>query len=797
MITKAFTAAWRNILRNKVHAMLNLAGLALGITCCIIIFLIVRYELSFDNFHAKKDRIFRVTTAFLGDETNYLGAAPYPMGEAILHDFAEVETTTTVSFLNEALVKVGHDLFQETGISYVSPSFFDLFDFQWVISTPIALEKPYSVVLTESLAKKFFGEDGVSAQTALGKIIKINDQTEFQVTGIIKDFPENTDFPFTMLLSYATIKSAGNVDMESWINVSAGVNHYVLLKEGAEVGKVEAMLPAFLEKYYPAEEVIQRAHQFQPLNQVHFDERFGNYNQRTPTKASILSLGVVGIFLLLTACINFVNLATAQSITRSKEVGVRKVLGASRGQLLRQFMIETLVLTLIAMIVAIILTDLIFPYIQGVLALTLRIDWLSNPILLLFIGVLTLFVSFLAGFYPAIILSGFKPILALKSKLKNKKSNGLTLRRGLIVFQFLISQVLIISTLIVAEQLEYFNNQPLGFAKEAIITVNIPEGDAVRAQTFANEIRRTGGIQTVSLAMNIPTNQGGWFGAYNFQGSGSTADMPVEMKPIDPEYLETFELKLLAGRDIIETDSLFGSVIVNETIMRRMGLTDPHDAIGERISVFGTEVNIAGVVKDFHSQPLQEGINPVILFNSPNRARIAALKFATKDIDGILSSVGILFKEKYPERVFNYQFIDETIAAYYQEEEKLSKLFTIFSSIAIFIGCLGLYGLISFVAVQKTKEIGVRKVLGASVGNIIFLFVREFISLILIAFVIAAPFAWYIMNKWLQGFEFRIDIGPQIFLLAVGFTIVIATISISFRSIRAALANPIQSLGSE
>jgi putative ABC transport system permease protein len=799
MLKNLFTTAYRSLLRNKAHALLNLAGLALGITCCLMIFLVVRYELSFDTFHTKADRIYRVTTVTRGENTDYHGTSPYPMGETVQAEFPEVEKATTVTFIRDGIIKADEKLFKEAGLTYVAPSFFELFDYEWLAGDPQkSLTDPYSVVLTESVARRYFGGEGAAvAEAALGKIIRLNDRTDYKVTGIMKDFPENTDFPFQVLMSYATIKAVGESDMTSWINLASAINHYVLLREGANIKEIEARFPVLLQKYMPAEEAVKRTHLLQPLREVHFDDRFGNYSRRTPTKVAILSLSLVGLFLLLTACINFINLTTAQSVKRSKEVGVRKVLGAGQGQLIRQFMAETVLLTVAAVAVAVILTELFFPSILRILDLRIGFSWFGGPVIPLFLVGLTLLVSVLAGLYPALVLSGYQPILALKNKITGYRTGGLSLRRGLIVLQFVVSQVLIIGTLVVARQLDYFRTQPLGFAKEGIVTVSVPQAEASRLQTFRNQLGQIAGVERVSLGLYSPSSASNWYGPYNFPGSGSTTGMPIMMRPADSEYLRTYGLTLLAGRDLPDTDSLGNAVIANETLLRHMDIHDPQEAVGKIITVLDEETTIVGVVKDYHGQSLREEIKPAILFHDSGNVRMAALKVNTKDLAGTLAQVEQAFRQQFPESVFEYEFLDETIAAFYREEEKLSRLFTVFSGIAIFIGCLGLYGLISFLAVQRTKEIGVRKVLGASVLNIVYIFTKEFFVLILVAFAIAAPLAWYVMKSWLQDFEYRIPLGPELFLVAVGFTLLIAALTVGYRSIRAALVNPVESLKTE
>src|SRR5690606_37263382 len=493
-----------------------------------------------------------------------------------------------------------------------------------------------------------------------------------------------------------------------------------------------------------------------------------------------------------------INLTTAQAVKRAKEVGVRKVLGAARSHLLRQFMGEMLLLASLAMLLAALLTLLFFPSVMNLLELPVASDWMLDPALLQSLLLITLLVSVLAGLYPAVILSGFQPIKTIKGKiLQSPVSGGLSLRRGLIVFQFFITQVLLIGTLVVIKQLEYSRSLPLGFAKEAIVTVRIPQGVSYPAMALSNQVQQLPGVQQVALSGFSPSSASNWEGSYNFAGSGNDNGFTAVMRPATPGYLETFGMKLLAGRDMVETDSLFSHVLVNQAMLRQLGLQDPEEAVGTRLEVFDGETTIAGVVEDFHTHSLREAIRPTLIFNDPGAVRMLAMKVNMQAKDAILSQVEDLFKRQFPDSLFEYAYLDEPIAAFYREEEKLSQLFMLFSGLAIAIGCLGVYGLISFMAARRTKEVGVRKALGASLGHIVFLFTKELLVLILFAFALAAPLAWYVMRDWLQRFQYHIPLGLDLFLVAVSSTLLITLLTVGYRSISAALVNPVDSLRSE
>lgn len=791
MRSNLFTTAYRSLMRNKAHTFLNMIGLTLGMTCCLMVFLIIRYELSFDTFHTKADRIYRITTTLAGDGNRQIGFAPYPLGEAV-KDFPEVEKSTTVNFFNDGIIKLDHKVYKEPGMGFVSPTFFELFDYEWIAGNPQqSLTDPYSVVLTESVARRLLG--GTDIRDQLGKIINI-ENGDYKLTGILKDFPANTDFPFRIVLSSSTANAIGGDLLTDWVSVSWSVHHYILLKEGADASQTEAKFPALIKKHMTPEEVSMRAYKLQPLKELHFDASLGNYNQRTTTETTIYSLSAVGLFLLLIACINFINLATAQSTRRSKEVGVRKILGAGKYLLIRRYMGETLLLTVVSLILTVALGYLIFPSIMKILDLRMAENWITDPLVPLFLLSITVIVTFLAGFYPALVLSGFQPMQALANYTGTTKwLGGLSLRRGLIVVQFVISLVLIIGTLVVVRQLNFFQSQPLGFSREAIVMVQMPDVPHHQKKAFQGQLQQIAGIKEVSLAGNSPSSIGNWKGAFNFPGSG-VPFIPVVMRPADQNYIGTFGLSIIAGRDLLASDSLLQQVVVNETILGLMKISDPQAAIGQTITVFDDNSQIVGVVKDFHALSLREGLTPVLIFNDPKGARMAAIKMVSTDFKTTLSQIESIYNRQFPESIYEYQFMDQTIASFYEAEKKLSRLVSIFSGIAIFISCLGLFGLISFIALQRKKEMGVRKVNGATALELVIMLNKDFMVWVLIAFVMACPIAWFFTHKWLENFAYKTDLSWWIFALAGMMAIVIALLTVSWQSWKAATRNPVEAL---
>ncbi len=796
MLKNFFTTAFRSLIRHKAHATINIAGLALGIACCLVLFLVVRYERSFDQHHVKVDRIYRVNTQFLTGENGLTTNAPIPVGQALKEDFPEIEEYVTTSLIdNGGLIKVGNKVFKQPGIAYVTPAFFRIFDVTWLAGNPAqSLAEPNTVVLSKSTAQKYFGPAAASQpELTLGKIIKLNGQYNLKVTGLIADFPATTDLPFEMLISYASLPSQTNQDLNSWNNITSAYSHFVLLRKGADPKLLEKKFPAFRQKY--TSETLQ-TYLLQPLREMHHDARFENYNGRIMPVENINSLILIGVFILLTACINFTNLATAQSVKRSREVGIRKVLGANRPQLIRQFIAETFLLTVFAVLVAILAAYITLPALQDLLRTKILFQpWYDKEIITFLAGI-TVVVTFLAGFYPALIVSGFKPVLALKNKLTTAGSGGISLRRGLIVLQFVIAQALIIGTLVVSNQLEYFRNKPLGYHKNAVITIPLPantKADDTRA--LRTRLGQLAGVKNVSFALTPPSYEGGWFAGFNFEGSGLKDDVICQMMPVDATFLKTYGLKLLAGRSLRQNGDS-AAVVVNEAVLRAMRIKNPAEAIGRQIRNLEQLVTIVGVVQDFHAQSLKKAIGPIIM-NRVDWIEMAGVRLEPSNLRPTIAQVEQIWKQSFPESIFEFTFLEDDIAKFYEEEVKMYRLFRIFAGIAIFISCLGLYGLVSFMAVQRTKEIGIRKVLGASIAKIVALFTKEFFALILLAFAVAAPLAWYFMHAWLQNFEYQVPLGLDIFLSAILFSLAIAGITIVYRSVRAALTNPVQNLRNE
>lgn len=803
MIKNYLKVTLRNLLKNKGYFSINLLGLALGIACALLIFVLIRYENSFDTFHTKTDRIYRVV-AFNKDESgkeNITSASHYSLIGALRTDFAEVKSTIARNDNWELQINVKDELngtekkFLENKTGFLEPEFFELFDFEMVQGeAKTAIKDPNTVIISEKTAKKYFGNEN-----PLGKVIRWDDRADFKVTGIFKDFPSNTDFPYEIILSYATMPQVESKEsLEHWGGFWSQLETYMLLPENITPAQIEARFPAFCKKYLDEDEQKRRRYGLQPIADIHFNKDTGNFTQRTASVEHLWALGLVAMFLILTACINFINLATAQAVKRSKEVGIRKVLGSSRIALVQQFLGETLIITLLAIIIACAGAELILPYVNQLMGLSIEKSFLWNRQSALFLAVLLVSVTILAGFYPALVLSGFKPVLAIKNSITSNHAGGLNLRRGLIVLQFAISQVLITATIIATQQMDFFKKKDLGFTKDAVLTVGLPKNDPGRFETLKSELERISEIEKVSLSFAPPSAGFNWTSGFRYAEHGDT-EYEANMKMSDTDYLDLYGLKLLAGRNFNRSDTL-NEIVVNESLIKKLGFTNPQDAIGKSLLISRrkrTSKEIVGVVRDFHVYSLQQAMVSVVIGSNRGAYNIASIKLNMSNMAATLPKIEKVWTSVFPEYVYEYNFLDKQLEEFYIGEERQANLFKIFALIAIFIGCIGLYGLVSFMVAQKTKEIGVRKVLGASVNQIIFIFSKEFAKLLLIAFIVASPLVYYVMKGWLENFEYRIDIGASVFVIAIATSALIAALTVGYKSFRAATVNPVKSLRSE
>lgn len=805
MLRNYLKVAMRYLLRNKGYTAINILGLAIGIACCVLILLFVRSEFSYDRFHSKSDRIYRawVKEHYVDQDDIIDIVTPLPLAGALQSSFAEVESTCRVFNLS-SLVKTGEQSFSED-VRMVDSSFFQVFDFRLLEgnrNNPFPTNN--SIILSENTAKKYFGREN-----AMGKNIELqlaNEKVMFSVAGIAKSAPEESSIKFNALIPFSNAKfifSPGA--MKAWFNVNPET--YVLLNKDADANKLAKKFPSMVkqnlgEDYKEGGYIVS----LQPITKIHLDTSLPAGIEPTSNPKYSYILLTIGILILLVACVNFITLSVGRSATRAMEVGVRKVLGAERQQLLRQFWGEAILLTIISVIIGIGLTALLLKPFNEIVnrKLSVQFDFVFIGYCILII----LIIGLIAGIYPAIILSGFRPVEILKGKLKLGNKSGF-LRKSLITGQFITSIAMIIGTIVIGGQLNYLRNKDLGYQKEQVVIVptNKPRVKGLElAELYRNELMKQ--PQVAGAAVSLMS-----FSETPWINIGYTDDKNIyrsfQFNAIDPYFLKTMGIKMAAGRDFSADNpaDYTSSMIVNEALVKQFGWKD---AVGKKLPG-RIEQQIIGVVKDFNYQSLHTRIEPLamvvkpdsffrrindISFNAPPQPRIS-VRLRAGNLAANLNTLKQVWKQVAPDQEFEYRFLDETIAAQYRQEQRTATIVKIASVLSIFIACMGLFGLATLTVVRRTREIGIRKVLGASVGSVVRLLSKEFLVLVFIASIIAFPLGWWAMNKWLQDFAYRIHIAWWVFPVAGIAALIIALLTVSFQAIKAALANPVKSLRTE
>jgi len=806
MLKNYIKIAFRNLTRYRSYTIINVAGLALGIAICIVIFSLIRFESSFDNFHSKKDRIYRVLTEYHhadASEIFYGYGVPRPMPAALRSNFSQLEKVAPIYtegndqilVLNEAGEAV-KKFKEEKGVFFTETSFFQIFDFPFLAGNPsTALRNPNDAILTKEIAEKYFG----NWKNAMGKSIKRNNEDVLKITGILADIPSNSDFQLKVIISYGTSYTASFLKSTDWDGTGTSFGCYILASPNFSASAFNNELRAYSRRMKSPEN--KDSHIIQPLSKVHSDTKTGNYSGKTMSKQLINILWLIAGFILLIACVNFINLSTAQAVNRAKEVGVRKVMGSNKWQLRVQFLCESFLIVVASVIIGLLVAIITIPFLGRLLEIPVILDVLSNPTILLFLLLLTLIVTALAGFYPSMVLSALNPINALKNKQGTRNRKGVSLRQGLVTFQFIIAQALIIGTLIIIKQMNYFNSQPLGFNRDAIVNIPLPYDSLANTKLdyLRNELLKIKGVQKVCFSSNTPVEDeiDNW-STFTFDHAQKETDFYAIQKWTDHEYLPTYQIPLVAGRNLRASDTT-SEFLVNETLVKNLGISNPQDALNKEISMWNGNLKgvVVGVLKDFHDRSFRRDLAPVLMSCMKRGYGDAGIKLSMQDANSSINAISKLWGSTFPDFVFEHKFLDDKIESFYRQENKLAQLYKIFAVIAILISCLGLYGLASFMAVQRIKELGIRKVLGATATSIVYLFSKEFMILIGIAFLIAAPIAWYFMKNWLEDYVYRISINPGVFVAGGGVALLIALVTVSFKSIRAALANPVKSLRTE
>ncbi len=795
----------RGMWKYKGFSLINLLGLSIGTASVMLIFLIADYEKRFDKQHSGEENIYRVTNRIKSSNRDRNEAVvPYPMAKLLRTDNVGIRATQ-VHFSQNANIRIGNQSpFQEKNILFADSLFFDVFDFSAVSKFQIigdavkALSEPNKVVLTAATAQRYFGD-----KNPVGQLIKMDAKISLEVAAVIKDIQPTTHLPFNMIASYSSLTGdfIGGFDLDSW-GIRSGGYCYVKLNDKFSAPAVERSLSSISKKMETPGSESKEKFSLQSLAQIHFDPTFETTNPSyTVSSRYLLMLVLLAVFIVLIACINYINLSTSLAFSKAKEVGIRKTIGASKRQLFFFYMSETLLLTSIAAILGLALAFIGLPVINRLLDKSISITQLLDLNFILGALLSLVLISFISGIYPALILAGFKPIISLKNQLTLPGRSSAIFRRSLIVFQFTTSIALIICTIVIAKQVNYFNTKSLGFNKDAVVEISLPVTDSAKRMAFQNSLVNQPGIKQISFCLGAPISDNGINTSLKAENLSGKEDHDVKVIACDKNYLETYGINLVAGRWFFqgEEKNLGSGIVVNETLVNTLGYKNVSDAIGKKITIGINEYDpqIIGVVKNFHTSSLHQNIMPVAMMPFPYFYYAVGVRIQPGTTNHTLSIIETAFKKVYPENVYQFSFIDEQLAKLYAQDARDYNLFKAFSGISIFICCIGLWGLIAFVIVRKTKEIGIRKVLGASIYNIVGLLSKDFLKLIILALIIASPIAWYFMHQWLQDFAYRVNISWWIFGAAGLFAVVIAIITISFQALKAALSNPVKNLRTE
>jgi putative ABC transport system permease protein len=835
MFQNYFKSAWRNMLHNRTSSLINISGLSIGIACTLLIVIFIKNELSYDRFHRDSNRIFQVVlNGNMDGQEFWAGNTPPPVGAALTSNIPEVESFTRFYKPNDIVVRyeqnnASEKFFTEKNILAVDSNFLQLFDFKIAAGdAATALMKPGSVVITEEIAKKYFPQDAAHGsdpdryRDALGKTLLMRqDKKPFVVTAVLKKLPAQSSLQFDFLVPVADFPV---VKRFSWSWVWLQMMCYVKLKENVPTDKASIRQ---LETKFPAMVKVQAANAFDrigkpfeefrksggkwdlhlmPLTDVHL--RSGTIGMPWLSHISnikyIYIFGSIALFIVLLACVNFMNLSTARASKRAKEVGIRKVTGSTRAQLIKQFLSEAFLYSFLSSIIAVALVAVLLKGFSMIIDEPISFQTAFTPFIWISLLALTIITGLLAGSYPALYLTSFKPVSILKGKnLFSSNRKGLLIRNGLVVFQFTISTIMIVGTLVVLKQLRFFRNADMGFNKENVLVISSANRLGASEESFRDAVAQIPGIISASITTSIPS--GGAFGdSYKAEpdDNGSVKDIGLNSFMVDESFIPTLDIKLMQGRNFSKTFSDSSSVILNQEAVRQIGWKDP---VGKWIQYPGGDdvrFKVIGVVKNFNIESLQAAITPFALFHLSSKtydfgvSNIVA-KIRSGELPKAISQVESKWKSFAAAEPLDYNFLDAAFDSQYRSEQRLGSIFSIFAALSIFIACLGLFGLSAFMAERRIKEIGVRKVLGASVQSVVVLLSKDFLRLTVIAMVIAFPVAWYFMSKWLEDFAYRININWAIFLIAGLSTLVITLVTISFQAIGAAMANPVKSLRTE
>ncbi|HEX7844508.1 MAG TPA: ABC transporter permease [Chitinophagaceae bacterium] len=796
MFKNYFKATLRSLLKNKSFSAINIVGLTAGLTCCILMVLYIQHEMSYDKFQEKGDRIARVIMEYKFSEGelskgNFTSTKVFP---SFKRNFPEVEDGVRMTAAGR-IIKYEDKLFTEKKFFYADSTFFNIFSFKLLRGkAATVLGSPKMVVLTESTAKKYFGNDD-----PVGKVIQVGSmQDNYQVTGVTEDCPSNSQIKFDFLASFSSLNAT-----QEKTYFDANFTTYLLLKDKGSIASLQSKIGPFMQdevkKGYDPGTYIN--FELEPYTRVHLYSAFDGFEPNSNI-VYIYIIAAIALLILAIACFTYINLSTARSMERAKEVGIRKVSGAFGKQIFWQFITESLILAFVSLVLSYVAVAFLLPSFNGLTEKSLAPSLLFQPSVLLIAAGIVLTISLLAGSYPALILSKFQPIKVLKGSFKNT-SSGVWLRKSLIVFQFSISIFLIVSTFIIQRQLRFIQTKKMGYDREHVMVMNIDQKIIEKIDLFKTELKTNENVLAVSKAQSTPVDiQGG----YSMNSAGTDKGMSVKGCPVDDEYITVNNIKIIAGADFTKQDILdankedytksYYHYILNESAAKALGW-DPQQAIGKKMFLGAHRPGeVKAVIKDFHFASLHNPIDPLVLFPG-GWGNFMLVKTSGKNLTGTIAFMEKKWKELAPHRPFEYRFLDEDFDKLYASELRTGKVFSIFASLAILLACIGLFGLSTYAAQQRIKEIGVRKVLGASMYGLVALLSKNFLKLVVIAILIATPLAWWLMNKWLQDFAYRVNIDWWVFAIAAAVALFIALLTVSSQAIKTALANPVKSLRTE
>lgn len=798
MVHNYIVIALRNWVRNKTYTFISIAGLALGIGCCLIAYAIVKHELTFDSFHPNADRIYRVVEQYEGDYgTQYTGTLPNPMSYTLEEELRSGEATIALHGPLEAEVRTngesGQTIFSESNIFFSNASFLEYLNFPIVQGGPIsALDELNQVFLTENLAVKYFGK-----QNPLGKLINI-DGTELTVAGVLRKAPSNTNTPFDMVISFPTVKNKFERYLSNWGSYWAGFS-YVVLRQGENVVDVEAEINAIFKSKVDEETAEKKSYYLQPLSEVHTDTKYGDGSNYSSPKEFVYGTALLALLTLAASVLNFINLATAQAVKRSKEVGIRKTLGSTRANIKWQFLGETFMVVAIGTAIAFTLGQYVLTQINSYITI-IYFDATFDRTTLLFAAALIVLVTALAGWYPSGVLAGVSPMVALKSRLSLSDSTGsYTLRKTLVVLQFAVANFLLIISIIVAAQMNFVASKDLGFDKKNVLTIGFPGHLTDQMAVIREQYESLSFVEGATWCFGPPQVGYNWNGSYDIVGTPKDDRMNANVKFVDGNYLDVYKIELLSGAIAVNrySSDTTMQLMVNEEFVNRAGL-NAYEAVGREVSFLGSwKGKIVGVVKDFHAWPLQNGISPVMMLYKPENMQQISLRLSSGQLDSYLPEIEKLFYSLAPNDLFEASLLEESIQEAYVVEDLTYRTSLSFAAVAVIIAVFGMYGLVSYMLARSRKSISIRKVFGAGVSDILGMVSKEYAVLIFLSFFVAVPMGYFLSNKWIQTFEYAIEIGPWYFAGGLAFTIFIAAITIGHKVYRAALSNPIDALRTE